>query len=220
MEQGREYILQFYISIIDFLADFLGPDFEIVLHDVVSVEKSIIYIRNNFSGRKIGGSITDLGLRVLKEHENLKDSYYVNYSSKTAGGRILRSATYFISDSKGKLVAMLCINMDVTKPKYILDYLDSVIRGEIKTEAQVEKEPSGTVTEILVDSVEDLAYQMISDVISCYSVPVARMTLNEKKEIVFELDKKGFFLIKGTVKMVSKRLDLSETTVYRCLSSS
>ena len=221
MERKKEEILQFYINLIDFLADFLGTDYEIVLHDVESVEKSIIYIRNNFSGRKIGGSITDLGLRVLKEKKNISENYYVNYNSKTADGRILRSATYFIHDDSEKLIAMLCINMDVTKPKFILDYLENIIEGEVKTgDEPAEKVASAGVTETLVDSVEDLAYQMISDVISKYSVPVARMTLNEKKEIIFELDKKGFFLIKGTVKTVSKRLDLSETTVYRCISSS
>lgn len=220
MKRSKEQILNSYIKFIDFMADFLGSDYEIVLHDVEEVEKSIVHIRNNFSGRHIGGDITDLELRVLKEKEYLDKDYYVNYNSKTFDGRILRSATYFINDDDDKLIAMLCINIDVTQAKFLLDFMEGFVKGEKQPEYKKTKNDKDKhVTENLSDSVEDIAHKMTSEVISKYSIPVSRMTLEEKKAIIFELDKKGFFLIKGTVKNVANRLNISETTVYRCISS-
>lgn len=224
IKRSKSEIMDSYVKLVDFLADFLGEDYEIVLHDVLNPEKSIVYIRNNYSGRNIGGSITDLGLKILKEKKYLKENYYVNYTSKTRNGRILRSATYFINDDEGKLIAMLCINIDVTKVKFLKDYLEKLIKGEKITNVSevlsdhAEKNNS-EISEILSDSVEDIASQMMYDVISKYSIPVERMTLEEKKEIISELDKKGFFLIKGSVKGISNELDISETTVYRIINS-
>lgn len=220
MKRSKEQILKDYITMINFLADFLGSDYEIVLHDVDDVEQSIIYIRNNFSGRNIGGSITDLGLRVLKEKHHLSDEYYVNYHSKTLDGKMIRSATYFISDDDNQLIAMLCINTDVTRAQFALDYLGKIVEGEKHTVIKAKEEESKKkISETLFDSVEGLAHQMISDATSKYSVPVARMSLDERKDIISMLDKKGFFLIKGTVRTVANRLDVSETTVYRCINS-
>lgn len=221
MKRSKGQILDSYISLINFLAEFLGSDYEIVLHDIDNIEKSIVHIKNNFSGRNIGSSITDLGLRVLREKEYLDKDYYVNYNSKTIDGRIIRSATYFINDDDNQLIAMLCINIDVTKAKFIVDYLDELVKGQqpaVRISSN-NNEASKSVSETLFDSVEELAFQMISEVISRYSIPVSRMTLEEKKAIISELDDRGFFLIKGTVKTIANRLDISETTVYRYINS-
>ena len=48
---GKEEILEFYKGMIDFWADFLGSDTEIVLHDIENLDRSIVYIKNNFSGQ-------------------------------------------------------------------------------------------------------------------------------------------------------------------------
>ncbi|WP_066497874.1 helix-turn-helix transcriptional regulator [Abyssisolibacter fermentans] len=220
-KRSKEEVLKGYIKTTDFWADFLGKEYEIVIHDVESVEKSIIYIRNNFSGRKIGGSITDLGLRILKENEYTDDEYFVNYTSKTIDGKIIRSATYFIKDDDDKIIAMMCVNIDVTKAKFFSDYLQEFLIGQkvIPSYNLTSVPNKKDISEALYDSIEDVAHHMINEALSHIAVPVNRMTLDEKKEIISELDKKGFFLIKGSVKVVSQKLEVSETTVYRSIGS-
>lgn len=220
MGRSKEQILKEYMTYIDFWADFLGEDYEIVLHDVEDIENSIKYIRNSFSGRKIGGSLTDLGLRILKEKKYTDKEFYVNYTSKTLDGKVIRSATYFIKDDHGKLISMLCVNVDVSKAVFFNEYLQDVIKGQVQTpmKNKIDIFNDIHVSETLYDSIEEVAHDMINQVLSKLKIPVNRMTLDEKKEVIHELDEKGFFLIKRSVKVISQKLDLSETTVYRCIS--
>lgn len=220
MGRSKEQILKEYMIYMDFWADFLGEDYEIVLHDTEDIENSIKYIRNSFSGREIGGSITDLGLRILKEKNYTDEEYYVNYTSKTLDGRVIRSATYFIKDDLGKLIAMLCVNVDVSKAVFFNEYLQEVIKGQVQTpmKSKIDVFNDTHVSETLYGSIEEVAHDMMNQVLSKVKIPVNRMTLEEKKEVIQVLDEKGFFLIKRSVKEISKKLDLSETTVYRCIS--
>jgi len=218
----KQQLFEIYKRFIDFLGDFLGNDYELVLHDTDNVENSIVYIKNSFSARKIGGSITELGLRFIKEKTYEGENYCVNYSSKLSDGRTIRSATYFIKDSGGKLAGLLCINVDVTKAMLLDDYIQEFIRGQ-KTLPPIKDTQlpytKGGSSQTLSDSIEDVAQEMINGVISGFGIPVERMSLDEKKEAISQLDGKGLFLIKGSVKSVSARLQVSEATVYRCISS-
>lgn len=209
------------MKLMDFFADFLGSDYEMVLHDVSDIENSIVYIKNNFSGRKTGGFITQLGLRFIKEKTYENEEYCVNYTSTLSDGRTIRSATYFIKDEYGELIGILCINVDVTKAMLFDEYLQDIIRGQktIPPVEEVEVPFTKGLSQNLCDSIEDVAQYMMNESISKFVIPVERMSLDEKKEIICELDGKGFFLIKGSVKSVANRLLVSEATVYRCINS-
>ena len=219
--KSKDEMLKMYMNLMDFFADFLGSDYEMVLHDVSDIENSIVYIKNNFSGRKSGGSITQLGLRFIKEKTYEDEDYCVNYTSTLSDGRTIRSATYFIKDDSGELIGILCINVDVTKAMLFDEYLQDMIKGQ-KTIPPIEKVQvpfTKGLSQTLCDSIEDVAQYMMNESISKFVIPVERMSLDEKKEIVCELDSKGFFLIKGSVKSVANRLHVSEATVYRCINS-
>ena len=50
------------------IAKTFGSRCEVVLHDLRQLEKSVVAIEHGYiTGRKIGSSITDLGLRVFKK---------------------------------------------------------------------------------------------------------------------------------------------------------
>ena len=51
--------LQSFLPMVDFLAEVLGKDAEIVLHDVLDIDKSIVAIANShISGRAVGSRET------------------------------------------------------------------------------------------------------------------------------------------------------------------
>ena len=52
---------------------------------------------------------------------------------------------------------------------------------------------------------------------SNYPVPVERLTQDEKMEIMATLNRKGVFLLKGSVSYVAKELHSSEASIYRYL---
>lgn len=79
-----------YKPLVKFLAEVLGKNCEIVLHDLEDFENSVIAIENGqISGRKVGDSLTDLALNVLKDQEKLENGYLTNYTGKTFAGKNL-----------------------------------------------------------------------------------------------------------------------------------
>ena len=121
-------LLRNYFDLVDFLADFLGPDSEVVLHDVTDLENSVVAIRNNhISGRNLGAPATDLVLKILKDEKLSEHRYLSNYEVKSPSGKTLKSATYPIKDDSGKIIGMLCINSDIEAVKTMQAYLEKMV---------------------------------------------------------------------------------------------
>ena len=57
-----------------------------------------------------------------------------------------------------------------------------------------------------------------SEVVSGYPVPVERLTQDEQMEIMAALNRKGVFLLTGSVSYVAKELHSSEAVSYTHLS--
>ncbi len=212
----EDKILKKYKIFTEFLAEVMGEHCEVVLHDVEDFENSIVAIENNhISGREVGDSLTDLALNILKDEENLECNYLANYTGKTYDGKELRSSTYFIRDDKGKVIAMLCINIDLSRYIEARDLLNTMIgeRNEIE-----ENNNEKNFAENFTSSIEELIDSMIENSIGSKSIPPNRMTAEEKKDITKKLDKRGVFLLKNSVSKVAKKLHTSEATVYRYLN--
>lgn len=208
-------VLDKYILLVEFLAEVLGDNYEIVLHDLSDYENSIAAIANgHISGRKVGDSLTDLALNVLKDQKELQKEYLTNYTGKTYNGKELRSSTFFIRDDQDKVIAMLCINIDMSDFIKTRDLLNDII-GD-KNEAAETQKPG--FSENFTSSIEDLIDNMIENSIKNSSIPPKRMTADEKKEITNELDEQGVFLLKNSVSKVAKKLESSEATIYRYLN--
>ncbi|WP_192871465.1 PAS domain-containing protein, partial [Streptococcus suis] len=79
------------------------------------LDHSLIYIKNNLSGRDIGAPATDFVLDVLQSKVYKEKDYLVNYRTKTLGGKELYSSSFFIKDDAGELLGMICVNADKSK---------------------------------------------------------------------------------------------------------
>ena len=66
-------------------------------------------------------------------------------------------------------------------------------------------------------SIRETVLSVIERVIGTYGADPARMTTEEKKDVVDALNAHGVFLLKGIVSEVASRLDVSEQTIYRYL---
>jgi predicted transcriptional regulator YheO len=221
--ETNEDRLKAYIPMVDFIAGIMGPDCEVVLHDTANLENSIMAIRNNrISGRQVGGPLTDLGLKILKEGTYEKEDYLLNYPSKTRDGKPLRSSTFFIKDSDGRLLGMLCINIDLTAAFSAKNFIESYITGT-RTEASGMDLPAPDPRphhspEHFSSSIEELVNTIIEKTINGLNLPPERLSPEEKMDIVRQLNEKGVFLLKGAVSEVAKHLRVSENTIYRYLS--
>lgn len=208
--EERRAILESYIPLMKFLAQQL-PDTEIVLHDIGDLDHSIIAIENaHISGRSVGGSSTDLVLRILQEQSFRERDYTPAYTSSAGKGKFFSSGTYFIKH-EGELLGLLCTNTDLTAlyalKKATEDLFDS---------RQVER-PAASIDEKLSQSVNDIPVETTLQVMREFDVHPDRVSQDERITLVRELDRRGIFLLKGAIASVSRVLNVSEPTLYRYL---
>lgn len=121
-------LLERYIPLVEFLGEAIGPNCELVLHDLDVPDESIVAIANgHISGREIGGPVTDFALRFMRQGNASEATSLSGYRAINSSGRICRSSSYFIRDDDGKLRGMLCINLDITDMVHARDALNRLI---------------------------------------------------------------------------------------------
>lgn len=216
----RNPILERYIPLVEYIGQTFGENCEVILHDLTTMEHSIVAIANQqVTGRDIGGHITDFGLEVVHDPKYVDKDFAVNYRGTTPDGqRTLKSSTFFIRDDGGEIVGLLCINFDITGFLAARKLLESFTRLTDKPgEAHQQAAPSLSSVETFSSSVEDTLHSVVDRTVEGCGVAPYRMTTEEKKRLVETLQSKGIFALKGAVGMVAKRLDVSEQTIYRYL---
>ncbi|MDD9301554.1 MAG: PAS domain-containing protein [Desulfobacter sp.] len=210
-------MLQKYIPIVKFLAEALGPQFEIVLHDLKNIDQSIVAIENNqISERVVGGPATDLLLKLLKKGSTTLDTDFItNYQGCSKNGKNVKGSTLLIKDDNNKVIGALCINLDISAFVQTRNELDKLINLPTGGDRQKNVEP---ISEKLDHSIEDLTSDAIKTILVETNIPPERMSLEEKMQIIKALNQKGIFLLKGAVSEIAKHLKTSEPTIYRYLN--
>ncbi len=230
MKQGisNSELVRSYIPMVDFISDILGNNCEVVLHDLNNPEESIVAIRNgHLSGRKLGGPLTDLVLKVIKNRSYEEQPYVANY--KAAGSqKKFRSSSYFIKNLESQIIGVLCVNIDIEPYICVKAIMDSLtVTRSLGALASVVPEveagapgigTNGNADEKFYSSIDDMLDSMIQEEISIANFVPARMTVGEKVEVVQRLNEKGTFQLKGAVAKVAKAFGVSEPTVYRYLN--
>jgi predicted transcriptional regulator YheO len=190
--------------IVDGIAAFMGENCEVVLHSFESLECSVIHIANgHITGRGLGSPITDLGMKILQESadtsRDLTDCYY----SKTTDGKTLRSITVMIRNSSGKPIGMICINLNMDAP------LLSLINTLAIPQAESPESP-----ENFVANLDELIKTTLRETIAAINGHSDIPNHEKNKIIVYELNKKGMFDIRGAIDIVARELSVSRYTIY------
>lgn len=205
--------LEKFVPFMDFIAEFLGRNTELVLHDLSDLDRSVVAIRNgHISQRQIGAPITDLALQLLNEAKYKDLPFIANYQGKAFNGHIVKSGTFFIKDEKGEIVGMLCLNADLQNSVKARDLLDVMI------DTMKIPEETSEITENLTANVNDLIENNILKVFPEVNGGPKQLTQKEKVDIVHQLNEMGTFMMKGSVGYVADRLDVSIPTIYRYLN--
>lgn len=196
-----------YIKLVQFLARALGNDYEIVLHDITDDEVSIVEIANNhISGRTINSPITGFALELVNKQVYLERDFLTNYKA-SASGKNIKGSTFFIKEC-GKIAGMLCINYDKSR----LENIAAQILGN----DLVAVEEQGV--ELLSVDLAELVYELTG--LSVNELKTTNLKPKQKQEIVDSIYEKGIFNIKGSIAELADILQLSESSIYRCINKS
>ena len=220
-------LLRQYTRLVGFLSKALGPDYEIALHDLTDKSNSIVAIANgHISGRSLGAPLTSTALSLLAEKAYEQEDFRINYNGISVGNKMLRSSMMFIKDDADKPVGLLSVNFDDSRFQELStrlfqlchpdEFVDKNIFYSIEHE-QVE-EKAGDEAESFHNSIDAVADEVLAQIMGAEAVPPERMVQEEKMRVVYALDKKGVFLLKGAVGHIADKLCCSQASIYRYLS--
>ena len=197
-----------YVPMADMLVQTCGPACEVVLHDLTTPQRSVVYVANGgVTGRQVGQSFDQLVRQVIFS-SNLKDDYVANYYFTAENGKRIRSSTLLIRGQSGELEGALCINLDLEPVYRQMEMLGAFLPGAFPAAEPVsESEPEGHVAQMVTALIDNI----VGD------VPVETLTREERVDKVRFMEAKGIFLMKGSVEQVAQKLGINKVTVYSYL---
>lgn len=212
MISKEAFLIESLKNVVDGIAKTFGPRCEVVLHDLRNLEnldRSIIKIANgHITGRKVGGPITNKGLKALRS--GMMENLLINYPSGTEDGKRLKSSTIIFRDNKERPIASICINFDVTD---IMAFNAAVQEVFGISEEDQKNEANETFQLDTISTLSTIADEVLRK--AGKAVPSMRKT--DKIEILEKLDEKGFFLIKKSIQLIAAKLNVSKYTIYNYL---
>ena len=224
-----EEMIHQYSILVDFLGQALGPDYEIVLHDLENPKSSVAAISNSqVSGRDVGSPLTDTALSLISQ-KNYKDSdFLVNYKGVTSDGNIIRSSTMFIKNEDGIPVGLLCINFDdsrfidlhdqILSIAHPLNFLKKYSTHTIR-DIDYYEDSSSNLTENMPTDINELMKTIYKNTITELKMPTERLNQEERLKIIENLLEKGFFKLKGSVQYAARHLQCSTSSIYRYINN-
>lgn len=200
-------ILQSYVSLVDGLSEYLGEGYELVVHSLEDLDRSVIKIVNGFhTGRKEGSPITDLALSMFAQMEETNGiTNSITYFSKNKKGEPLKSTTICIRGERDRIIGLLCINFYLNTS--IASFIQSLIPQEETGHPQARNEN-------FVENAEDLICEAVNEVRAAVYEDDTVAASIKHKEIIRRLYDRGIFRLKDSVIRTAEMLNLSKNTVY------
>lgn len=192
------------------LAAEFGHNCEVVIHDLSAhnVEHPIVYIENgHVTGRKVGDGPSKVVMEQLLHAEDAPKDHLA-YLTRTPDGKILKSSTVYIRNSRGKVTAILSINFDISSLLMVNGAITDLISTPQPQTGGEEQE------KITIVNVNDLLEDLISQSVALVGKPVALMNKDDKVKAIQFLNKHGAFLITKSGDKVAKYFGISKYTLY------
>lgn len=193
-------------QIADGIAAQFGSNCEVVIHEVNSsrMDHSIVYIVNgHVSGRKVGDGASQVVLEQMLNHD-ARPRDHLGYLTKTPEGKILKSSSLYIRNSKGVVVAILSINYDVSALTMIRQTIDAML----STHDQVQAEPERII------NVNNVLDELVEQSVALVGKPVALMNKDDKVKAIQFLNQNGAFLVTKSGDKIAKYFGISKYTLY------
>jgi predicted transcriptional regulator YheO len=202
--------LSAFAPVVRGLAEMLGSDCEVVLHDLTQLPNSIVAIENgSVTGRAVGGGPTDRMLRNLRNSDGSDD---VRLYVSSHDGKIFKSLAVTLRGEDGRAFGLLGLNFDVSELVHAQRTLANLAAvGRLGGDAV----PEGG--EIFAGDIRDVVAAMITQILSEMGRTPGAMSREEKMEVVKRLEERGAFLVKRSAEQVAEALDLSRYTIFSYL---
>ena len=187
----------------------VGPDCEVVVHDLRQPDHSVVAISGQLTGRHVGAPVPDPEL-LPGEVDKFADDELRRYGS-TSAGRELLASTVWIRDPQNHIVGALCINLDTAGLRAARDLIDRRLGHD-----RLSAHPLAT----FASSVPDLARLAVESVLGDGRASRQRVRGADRIELVRRLDAEGVFALRGAANAIAAELGISRATIYADLRAS
>jgi predicted transcriptional regulator YheO len=184
------------------LGETFAPFCEVVLHDLLDPEHAIVAIHNNLSGRGEGDPATELGLARIADAKY--PQVIANYANQFSDGRQLKSTSIGIKDSRGRYVAALCVNIDLTLFGALQSTLGRFVSTDEAAGVQESLELAGAVA--IRQRIDEFAGRL-------GTMPRA-LKAEDRRALMRELKESGCMEVRRSFDIVAGHLGVSRATVY------
>ncbi|MFF1631557.1 transcriptional regulator [Streptomyces sp. NPDC058272] len=177
---------------------------EVVLHDLRDPQHAIRAIENNLSGRQVGDSATELGLRRI--HDPQYPSVIQNYPNRFPDGRPAKSTSIGIKNAAGEYIAALCLNLDVS----VLSPVTLALANLVATDTENREQP--------LEALRNRNARELRQAVEALSAERAAtprsLSREDKKALVRQLHQDGYFDSRDAAQTIADLLGVSRATVY------
>lgn len=182
----------------------VGPDAEVVVHDLRDPEHSVVAISGELTGRSVGAPIPDPELLPAAVDRFTQDD--LRRRTRTSTGRELLASTVWVRDEGGHIMGALCVNVDHSGLEEAREIIDRHIAGDVR--------PRSTLPTFAAN-VTDFTRLAISSVLG----PARRRRLRsgDRLELVRKLDEEGVFAVRHAADAVAAELSVSRSSIYNDL---
>lgn len=214
--QSNNPILQSYTDFTVFLCKALGPLYGAVLYGIDPAEKdgAVIALAGADTHRNVGDPMTPFVKSVYESMlaNGYTEMIHVDTEASTADGRI--KLCFFPIYSENQMIGLFVIYTEIELMCGAREVLNQFLGFDSATDSR------NKIVHVIDGenlSLTKYMLQLIREEIDSFGVPVARMTMDEKRQIIQQLAKKEVFYVKDSVRSVASQLGISVPTVYRLL---
>ena len=214
-------LLEQVMQIAKALGETFSPFCEVVVHDLLHPDHAILAIYNNLSGREVGAPATELGLARIFDSEF--PQILANYANQLADGRQVKSTSVGIKDGRGRYIAALCMNVDLTLFRGLQNVLEQF--GMIGVLLNINESicASGEgVGQQRIDAIRiqnigggaETICSRIDQFAALHATTPRALKAADRKALVRELKLAGCLNIRKSMETVAQYLGVSRATVY------
>lgn len=210
-------IVDILSAVLEGLAGVVGPNTEVILHDMRIPERSTVALVNGHVTKRqlgdpiIAAPVDDKGFALVLNKQAPTAGMTVavsHYRSHTKDGRDLSSATVLLRNAEGRPFASVCANTDLTDYELIFAGLRNLLQPrELVNSAKEADRPT----------IDELMEEIVNEAVQRVGVPVVTMDKSEKLKIILDVSARGLFLIKGSVERTARLLGVTRYTIYNYL---
>jgi predicted transcriptional regulator YheO len=183
----------------------IGPQCEVVVHDLVDMEQSIVWIKGTVTERKLGGCMTARGLSLVRAGQ-IEDNY--NYTTRTRSGKMVRSSLIFVNDGHGTPSICMEINFDASPFVAFRRTLETLADPVEMYDFQ----------DAFIDDAPQMLETMYQKAVELIGKPTTQMDKTDRLRMVQFLDDAGAFELRKAIPIIASYLGVTRFTIHNYLN--